>query len=73
VNEMKTLQKLIFTLVLMAGCTLAASAQKDGDKPPPKGKAPVVKPQPKPPPDNSNKGRGHGEMALRWIRDDHDV
>jgi len=58
--------------MLMAGCSLAASAQRDGDKPPPKGKAPVVKPQPKPPPDNS-KGRHGGGIALAWIKEDETV
>jgi len=71
---MKTLQKLIFALVLTAGCTLAASAQRDGDKkPPPKSKPPVVTPQQKPPPDNSNRGRGHGEMALIWVKEEDPV
>jgi len=70
---MKILQKILFTLVLMAGCTLAASAQRDGDKkPPPKSKPPVVTPQPKPPPDDSKKGR-HGALALAWIREGQSV
>ena len=72
-TEMKVLSKIVFSLVLLAGLSVAASAQKDGDKkPPPKEKPPVVKPQPKPPPDNSNKGKhgGEGEALAVWRRDD---
>jgi len=66
---MKVLQRVFFSLVLVAGLSIAASAQKD-QKPPPKEKPPVVKPQPKPPPDNSNKGKHGGEAAVLWIRDE---
>jgi hypothetical protein len=71
---MKVLQKLLFSLVLVAGLSVVASAQKDGDKkPPPKERPPVVTPQPKPPPDNSNKVRKPGEAAALWKRDDQTV
>ena len=64
---MKVLQRVFFSLVLVAGLCVAASAQKD-QKPPPKEKPPVVKPQPKPPPDNSNKGKHGGDAVVMWIR-----
>ena len=67
---MKALRKMIFGIVLLAGVSVAASAQKD-EKPPPKEKPPVVKPQPKPPPDNSNKGKHGGEAVALWKRQDN--
>ncbi|MFM9905484.1 MAG: hypothetical protein ACKVQJ_13050 [Pyrinomonadaceae bacterium] len=49
---MKILQKIIFTFAIVAGFSLAVSAQNDTKKPPPKDPPPVVTPQPKPPPQN---------------------
>jgi hypothetical protein len=66
---MKVLVRVFFGFVLLAGLSIAASAQKD-QKPPPKEKPPVVKPAPpKPPPDNSNKGRHGGDAVILWIRE----
>ena len=51
IKAMRSIQKFIFTLLMVAGLTLAVSAQKDDQKkPPPKGDPPVVTPQPKNPP-----------------------
>ncbi|MBP6003652.1 MAG: hypothetical protein KA746_09490 [Pyrinomonadaceae bacterium] len=52
---MKVLQQIFYTLVLVAGLSLAVSAQKNDDqkKPPPKPPPPVVNPQPKPPSDGN--------------------
>lgn len=55
---MKFLKHFLFMLLLMTGLSVAAMAQKDGDKqkPPPKGNPPVVVPREKPPRDNPPKG-----------------
>lgn len=49
---MNTLKQLLFTFAVIAGLSIAASAQKDDQKkPPPKDPPPVVNPrQDKPPP-----------------------
>jgi len=46
---MKTLQQILFTLIVVTGLSLAVSAQK-GEKPPPKEKPPKIDPKPKDPP-----------------------
>lgn len=43
---MNTLKQILFTIVAVAGLSLAVSAQKGGDKPP-KDKPPVINPKPK--------------------------
>ena len=45
----RVLQKVFFSLVMVAALGLSVSAQKDDKKPPPKEKPPVVKPGDKPP------------------------
>ena len=70
-KEMEIFKRTMFSFLLVAGLSVAASAQKD-QKPPPKEKPPVVKPAPKPPPpDNSNKGKHGGEAVIIWSRDEH--
>lgn len=44
---MKTLKQILFTLIAVAGLSLAVSAQKGGDQKPPKPKPPVIDPKPK--------------------------
>ena len=69
---MRTLQKLIFGLVLAVGLSVVASAQRDDQKkPPPKERPPVVTPQPKPPPEN--KGKKPGEAAALWKREGNEA
>ncbi len=47
---MKNLQKILITIAMVVGLSLAVSAQKEEPKkPPPKGEAPVVVPKPKNP------------------------
>ena len=53
---------------MVIGLTFAVSAQKDGDKKPPKPPPPVVTPQPKPPPD-SNKPKKPGQAMVIWKND----
>ncbi len=58
---MKMLKNLLFTLILIAGFSLATFAQKGDDKKPPKGDPPKVSPTEKNPPKNpppSNGGKG---------------
>ena len=52
--EMKSLTKILFTLVIMAGLSVVAFAQKDEQKRP-KPAPPVVKPGDKKPPKNDDK------------------
>lgn len=55
---MKFIRQFLFMLMLVTGMSVAAMAQRDGDKqkPPPKGNPPVVVPREKPPRDNPPKG-----------------
>jgi len=57
---MKFIKHTVFTLLLLAGLSVAAMAQRDGDRqkpPPPKGNPPVVVPgKGNPPPRESPKG-----------------
>jgi len=57
---MKHVKKALFMIVLVAGLSVAAMAQRDGDRqkpPPPKGGSPpVVVPREKPPRDNPKGG-----------------
>lgn len=74
---MRVLREILITFALVAGLSLAVSAQKDDPKkPPPKGNPPVVNPGQKPPRDNpprndnSNKPKKPGGMAMETaIRD----
>lgn len=50
-KEMKMLKKLLFTTILVIGCSLFAFGQQDdGKKPPPKENPPQIDPKPKPTP-----------------------
>lgn len=49
---MKIFRKILFTLMVVAGLTLSASAQKDDQKKPPKERPPVIDPAKKPPREN---------------------
>ena len=57
---MKFIKHFVFTLLLVAGLSVAAMAQRDGDRqkpPPPKGNPPVVVPgKGNPPPRDNPKG-----------------
>jgi len=56
---MKFLKHLLFVLLMVTGLSVAAVAQRDGDRqkpPPPKGTPPVVVPREKPPRENPPKG-----------------
>jgi len=68
---MKVLQKLLFTFAMIAGLSLAVSAQKD--KPPPKPPPPVVTPGDKKPPkgDDKPKKPNSGVVAI-WVRTEGD-
>jgi hypothetical protein len=58
---MNVVKKILFTLVLVAGLSVASMAQKGGDgkgNRPPKGNPPVINPGQKPPPQNPPKGGG---------------
>lgn len=57
---MKTLQQILFAFVVVAGLSLAVSAQKDGQKKPPKEKPPVINPKEKPPPRETPKPKKPG-------------
>jgi hypothetical protein len=61
---MNVLQKIVFTVVMVVGLSIAVSAQKDEKKKvPPKSNPPVVHPAPsKPPP---NKSRQPDAMVIR--------
>ena len=52
---MKVLRHILFTVVMVAGLSLAVSAQKQDDpkRTPPKGTPPVINPIQKPPPDSN--------------------
>ena len=55
-KKMRVLQKILFTLAMVAGLSIAAFAQKDEPKkPPPKGNPPVVTPGIKKPPKGDDK------------------
>lgn len=56
---MNKFKQILFTLIAVAGLSLAVSAQKGGDRPP-KDKPPVIKPgdKPKDPPKNPPKKPG---------------
>ena len=76
---MSSLRHIFFSLLLMAGLTLAVSAQRGHDpkKPPPKGEAPKVEPREKPPPRQNPKGddkpkKPNSGLALVWRSDDKD-
>ena len=62
---MKVLQKILITFAMVIGLSLAAFAQKEDKKPPPKGTPPVVTPQPKPPDPNKPK---KPELAVIYIK-----
>lgn len=47
---MRFLEKILISVAMIVGLSVAAYAQKDGKKPPPKDPPPVVTPQPKNPP-----------------------
>ena len=56
---MKFVKQFLFMLLLVTGLSVAAMAQRDGDRqkpPPPKGTPPVVVPREKPPRENPPKG-----------------
>ena len=57
---MDKLHKILFSLVMVAGLSIAVSAQKNGPKrpPPPKDNPPVVTPNVKPP---KNDGQDRGK------------
>lgn len=57
---MNTLKQILFTFVAIAGLSLAVSAQKGGDKKPPKEKPPVINPKDKPPPRETPKPKKPG-------------
>jgi len=64
---MKMLQKILIMCALVAGLTVAASAQNDDkDKRPPKDKPPVVNPHPKPPPTPEPKKPKPGTAQAVW-------
>jgi hypothetical protein len=66
---MRSLKEFVFTCVMVAGLSLAVSAQKDDQKkPPPKNPPPVINPRPKPPPDsNKPKRPGSSEAVILWL------
>ena len=57
---MKLVKKILFMFVLVAGLSVAAMAQKGGDKqkPPPKERPPVINPGKGNPPPRENPPRG---------------
>jgi hypothetical protein len=59
---MRVIRHILFSFVMVAGLSLAVSAQKNDDqkKPPPKDPPPVINPQPKNPPSDSNKPKKPG-------------
>ena len=75
---MKVFKEILLTFALVAGLSLAVSAQKDDQKkPPPKENPPVVNPRQKPPPpknDNNNKTKKPGgeavEIAFKKLESD---
>ena len=69
---MKMLKNLLFTLILITGCSIVGFAQKSDDKKPPKEKPPVVSPvdknKPKdPPPSNDKPKKPQSEMIGNLI------
>ncbi len=67
---MKKLQKILFTFAVVVGLSVAAFAQKDGDKkPPPKTPPPRIDPAPKTPP----KKPGGGAFVVVWKKDTGDI
>ena len=66
---MKVLRKILLICGLVAGLSVAAMAQKDGDKKPPKPPPPVVNPAPPKPKGNDQPKKPHGaEAAVLWVR-----
>ena len=63
---MKVLTRLLFVCALTAGLTVAASAQKGGQKPP-KPPPPVVNPAPPKPKEDRPKKPG-AQGTLIWLR-----
>jgi hypothetical protein len=49
---MKTWKQILFTFIAVVGLSLTMSAQKGGQKPPPKNPPPKIEPKPKDPPKN---------------------
>lgn len=64
---MRSMKKILFTFAMVVGLSVAAFAQKDGDKKPPKPPPPVVNPQPKPPPKDNDKPKKPGS-ELAYLR-----
>ncbi len=73
-NEMK-LRESILGLMMIAGLTIAASAQKSDPpkQPPPKEKPPVVNPQPKPPPKENEKPKKPGNEMAAWKNEEGEI
>ncbi|MBV9216783.1 MAG: hypothetical protein JO053_11455 [Acidobacteria bacterium] len=71
---MKVVRNILITAAMVAGLSIAAFAQKDGDKkPPPKNPPPVINPSgPKPPPpkDTKPKKPGGDEAVSFWREDE---
>jgi hypothetical protein len=63
-KKMKVFQKLLFTLIAIAGLSVAASAQKQDNpkKPPPKENPPVVTPNVKPPKNDDRPKKPRSEL-----------
>ena len=71
---MKLVRNILITAAMVIGLSVAAFAQKDGDKkpPPPKGTPPVITPSgPKPPPPKDTKPKKPGgEAVIVWREDE---
>ncbi|MGI8811890.1 MAG: hypothetical protein ACR2IH_05105 [Pyrinomonadaceae bacterium] len=71
---MKVLKQIFLFAFIMAGLTLAVSAQKDDRQRPPKEKPPVIQPGEKkvPPPPKDDKKKPPGMVSLRVPKEDTD-
>lgn len=62
---MRSMKEMLFTFALVAGLSVGAFAQKEGEKkPPPKPSPPVVNPQPKPPPKDDKPKKPGNDLAF---------
>jgi len=69
---MKLMKKFLFTIIAMVGLSVAVSAQKKPDNPPPKNPPPVVKPgKPEKPPQKPQKPTFAFVESVLVFRNDH--